>query len=228
MGKTAFAGNLATNVAADGHPVLFVSIEMAADELETRFMAKAARTSATRIRDATLADKDWPHIGEGITNLIDLPLWVNDDPTATVPLIRAHARRTSARLVIVDYLQLMKTTTGRRNDTREREVAELSGSLKRLARELQAPVVALAQLNRNLEIRVDKKPQLSDLRESGAIENDADVVLGLYRDEYYKPDSDDRGILEVITLKQRAGATGSTRLAYLPDISSITNLARAI
>lgn len=227
MGKTAVAGCLALNAAGAGHTVLVVSIEMSVDELETRFVAAQSHLSALRLRDGVVAPKDWERLAAGVDRLAALPLWVYDDADATLPTIRAHARRTGAQLVIVDYLQLMRASAAtRRNETREREVAELSAGLKRMGRELGVPVVALAQLNRQVELRMEKRPQLADLRESGAIENDADVVIGLYRDEYYNPDSDDRGVLELITLKQRAGTTGTDKVAYQADQSLILNFAR--
>lgn len=218
MGKSAVAGALAVNIATAGRPALLVSAEMSLEELQDRFMAGAAELGLDFIRRAAFGKNDWPRLSAGIARLADIPLYVDDDPAATLMSIRASARRVAAKagplgVVIVDYLQIV-TPLGK-TENRQTEVAELSRGLKKLAGELHTPVVALAQLNRTLEGRADKRPMLSDLRESGAIENDSDVVVLLYRDEYYKPSTTkDKGVMELIVAKQRNGPHGVVRMGY--------------
>lgn len=229
MGKSACAGILAANAARAGHPVLFVSAEMSRSELNDRFVAAHTRIDLTRIRRGELAERDWERLTHMLPGLADLPLDIDPNPDTTILTIRASARRTARRygrvgLVIVDYLQLVNTTL-QRPENRQVEVADLSRRLKKLALELDVPVVALAQLNRNLEHRNDKRPILADLRESGAIENDSDVVCFLYRDEVYNPETNDRDILEINVAKQRNGPLGTVRLAYLANIGLVANLA---
>jgi replicative DNA helicase len=228
MGKSQWAGSLAMNVAAEGRPALFFSLEMSRHELMGRFMAAAAKVDLTRIRSGRTVENDWPRISNAAGRLADMPMFLVDDAMATLLSIRGEARRTLASqgslgVVIVDYVQLINAAS--RAENRQVEVAEMTRGLKRMALELDVPVVALAQLNRNLEYRKDKRPQLADLRESGAIENDSDVVLMLYRDEYYDPDSDDNGVAEVIVAKQRNGPLGTVRLGYLPMYGIFANLA---
>ena len=225
-GKSDMACQTAFNTASQGIPTLFVSIEMGLTELHDRWMAEASTIRHGNLRAGTIADRDWAHIADGVGRLADAPLYAHDDPAANLASIRYEARRIpNIGLVIVDYLQLMDSVGTHEN--RQNEVAALSRGLKRLARDLDIPVIALAQLNRNLELRNDKRPQLADLRESGAIEQDSDIVIGLYRDELYNPDTKDPGIMEAIVLKQRAGATGPVRLAYDPTRSLISHLEQA-
>lgn len=222
MGKTQFGAGLALHAAATT-TVLVASVEMALHELLDRWASATSHLHLARIRRGELGPRDMEILGGGLARMSALDLWVLDDPAATVGAVTAAARRVGAGLVIVDYLQIMDAVGGR-GVTREREVAQLSAGLKRLARSMQVPVVALSQLNRGLEVRSDKRPALADLRESGAIENDADVVIGLYRDEVYNPDTPDRGVIEVNVLKQRQGSTGRARLAWMPETARIENL----
>lgn len=229
MGKSLLGSQIAVHAASAGQPTMFVTIEMSVPELTERIIGAEARVDLQRLRTRTLINQDWDRISPTIDKLDPTPLFILDDPGATIASIRAQARRLSAgktglSLIVVDYLQLMTATSKR--DNRQVEVAEMSSGLKRLARDLGVPVVALAQLNRSLEMRADKRPTLSDLRESGAIENDSDVVIGIYRDDYYDPDSPDRGTAELIVLKQRNGPTGSATVSYLGHHGLFVDMAR--
>src|SRR5207237_10891303 len=212
MGKTAFALGMAAHAAMEAHaPVLFFSLEMSHAEITNRLLCAEARVDATRMRNGKLLESDWGKISHAIGRLGEAPLYIDDNPNLTIMDIRAKARRLKSRLdgnlglIVVDYLQLM---TGRHNaEKRQAEVAEISRGLKILARELETPVVALSQLSRNLEMRQDKRPVLADLRESGAIEQDADVVLFIYRDEVYHPDTSDLGTAEILIANHRNGQT---------------------
>lgn len=228
MGKSATAAGVSLRTAVTHDlRVLTVSIEMSFEELRDRYVAVVARVDLARVRDGQLSDRDWARANEAAGKFDGKNLWVLDDPNTTMPAIHAAAQRMEADLVIVDYLQLVKAIDGAKNRTREREVAELSGGLKRMARDLGVPVIALSQFNRDVDGRLsDKRPQLTDLRESGAIENDADCVIGLYRDDYYNPDSDDKGVLEMIVLKQRNGPTGVARVFFESHTGRISNLRR--
>jgi replicative DNA helicase len=229
-GKTSFALGMAAHAAVEHHqPVLFFSLEMSHVELTQRLLCAEARVDSTRMRNGRLADGDWAKINAAIGRLADAPLYIDDDPNTTVMEIRAKARRMKSRLgglglVVVDYLQLMQGRTSAEN--RQVEVAEISRGLKILARELEVPVVALSQLSRALEQRADKRPILADLRESGSLEQDADVVIFLYRDELYHPDSPDRGTAEVIVAKHRNGPTDICRLAFVGTYTKFANMAR--
>ncbi|HWD24439.1 MAG TPA: replicative DNA helicase, partial [Acidimicrobiales bacterium] len=211
VGKTAFALNIATHAALGGTPVLFFSLEMSHLELAQRILCSEAKVDASRMRNGQLKEADWGKVSRAIGRIGDAPLHFDDNPNVTIMDIRARARRMKSRgglgLVVVDYLQLM---TGRSAaESRQVEISEISRGLKILARELEIPVIALSQLSRNLEARADKRPMLSDLRESGAIEQDADVVMFLYRDEVYNKDApDNAGKAEVILAKHRNGPTG--------------------
>ena len=229
MGKTSFALGMVANAAMEANtPVLFFSLEMSHSEISQRLLCAEARVDATRMRNGRLQESDWPKITHAIGRLAEAPIYVDDNPNVTVMDIRAKARRMKSRdglgLVVVDYLQLM---TGRsRAENRQVEVSEISRSLKILARELEVPVVALSQLSRNLEMRADKRPLLADLRESGSLEQDADVVMFIYRDELYDPESSDRGTAEIIVAKHRSGPTGKTQLAFLDHYTRFANMAR--
>jgi replicative DNA helicase len=229
MGKTSFALGIVRHAAlATRKPVLLFSLEMSHLELTQRLLCAEARVDASRMRTGRLHDSDWPKISDAIGRLGDAPIFIDDNPNLTVMDIRAKARRLMAKeglgLVVVDYLQLM---TGRaRAESRQVEVSEISRGLKILARELQVPVVALSQLSRNLEMRQDKRPVLADLRESGSIEQDADVVLFIYRDEVYNPDSPDRGTAEIIIAKHRNGPVGAVQLAFVDHYARFANIAR--
>lgn len=230
MGKTSFALGIAAHASMEaGVPVLLFSLEMSHAEITQRLLVSEARVDASRIRNGRLLESDWPKISHAVGRLGEAPLYVDDNPNLTVMEVRAKARRLKAKqgglgLIIIDYLQLM---SGRRSaENRQVEVSEISRGLKILARELEVPVVALSQLSRTLETRADKRPVLADLRESGSLEQDADVVLFLYRDEVYNPESPDRGTAEVIVSKHRNGPTGTTQLAFLDHFTRFANMAK--
>jgi replicative DNA helicase len=230
MGKTSFALNIASHAAIEANrPVLLFSLEMGQLELSQRMLCSESRVDSKNVRDGKLEESDWTKISQGVGRLSEAPIWIDDNPGLTVMDIRARARRLKSQvgdlgLVIVDYIQLM---TGRANvESRQVEISEISRNLKILARELEVPVIGLSQLSRTLESRQDKRPMLSDLRESGAIEQDADIVMFLYRDEVYNPESPDAGIAEVIVAKHRNGPTDTIRLAFLPQYTRFANMAR--
>jgi replicative DNA helicase len=229
-GKTAFALGMAAHAALEAHrPVLFFSLEMSHLELTQRLLCAEAKVDATRVRNGRLLEADWHKITHAVSRLAEAPIFIDDNPYTTVLEIRAKARRLRSKLgdlgmIVVDYLQLM---AGRPNaENRQVEVSEMSRNLKILARELEVPVVALSQLSRNLEMRSDKRPVLADLRESGSIEQDSDVVVFIYRDEMYHEDSSDRGTAEIIVAKHRNGPTGRTRLAFVENYTRFANMAR--
>ncbi len=231
MGKTAFALGMAANAAMrDNRPVLIFSLEMGQLELSQRILCSEALVDASRVKTGKLQEADWNRISHAVGRLAEAPIYIDDNPNTSVMEIRAKARRLKSRkgdlgLIVVDYIQLM---TGRANaESRQVEVAEISRNLKILARELETPVVALAQLNRGLEQRADKRPMLSDLRESGSLEQDADVVMFLYRDEVYDSNSPDKGMAEIIVAKHRNGPTGSVRMAFRGQYTRFDNMARS-
>ena len=232
MGKTSFALGLVAHAAMQAErPVLFFSLEMSQLEISQRILCSEARVDASRVRNGRLNEEDWSRISHGVGRLAEAPVWIDDNPNTTVMEIRAKARRLKSRvgdlsLVVVDYLQLMTGRTSAEN--RQVEVSEISRGLKILARELECPVIALSQLSRQLEQRQDKRPMLSDLRESGSIEQDADVVMFLYRDEVYDSDSADIGTAEVLVAKHRSGPTGMVRLAFLPHFTRFANMAKGV
>lgn len=231
MGKTAFGLGMAAHAAIRGmRPVLVFSLEMGHLEVAQRLLSAEAKVDAKAMRDGRLSTEDWTRISNGIGRLGEAPIWIDDNPNVTIMEIRAKARRLRSRvgdlgMIVVDYLQLM---TGRQSaDNRQVEVAEISRGLKILARELRCPVVALSQLSRNLEMRQDKRPMLADLRESGAIEQDADVVMFIYRDEMYHPGNPEtQGLAEIIVAKNRNGPTSITSLGFLPRFTSFANLSK--
>ena len=230
MGKTSFALNMAAHAAVrENKPVLVFSLEMGHLELSQRLLCSEANVDAKKMRDGKLKEEDWTRISNGIGRLAEAPMWIDDNPNLTIMEIRAKARRLKSRvgdlgMIVVDYLQLM---TGRSTaESRQVEVAEISRGLKILARELQCPVVGLSQLSRNLEMRQDKRPMLADLRESGSIEQDADVVMFIYRDEVYNPGSESEGMAEIIVAKHRNGPTGTVHLGFVPRFTSFKNLSR--
>jgi len=230
MGKTALALGMAAHATMEGQvPVLFFSLEMSHSELTQRLLCSEARVDSARIRNGRLLESDWPKISHAIGRLGEAPLYIDDNPNLTVMEVRAKARRLKSRLgrlglIVIDYLQLMSGRNSAEN--RQVEISEISRGLKILARELEVPVVALSQLSRNLESRADKRPMLADLRESGSLEQDADVVMFLYRDEVYNPESADRGTAEIIVSKHRNGPTGITQLAFLDHYTRFANMAR--
>ncbi len=234
VGKTSFALGMLANVAVQTRrPVLLFSLEMSHLELTQRLLASEAKVDAQRMRTGRLHESDWEKVSRSVTRLSDAPIFIDDNPHLTVMDIRARARRLKKQkgdlaLVVIDYLQLM---TGRgRAENRQVEVAEISRGLKILARELDCPVVALSQLSRGLEARQDKRPMLSDLRESGSLEQDADVVLFLFREEVYDPDisNDRRGLAEVIVAKHRNGPVGTAQLAFLAQYARFDNMAQSL
>lgn len=221
MGKTSLALNIAAHLAFEqGLPVLIFSLEMSKEELADRLLSATASVSLHDLRTARVKQDGWWRLTEAGQRLHDAPLTIDDTGSVTVAQIRSRARRQKAKhglaLVIVDYLQLL---TGQRAESRQQEVSDLSRSLKQLAKELEVPILVLSQLNRELERRENKKPILADLRESGAIEQDADVVMFLYRDEIYNEDSPDRGIAEVLVRKHRNGPVGERRLHFLEQFT---------
>jgi replicative DNA helicase len=230
MGKTALALGIASNAAIEAQrPTLIFSLEMGQLELTQRMLCSEARVDSKRVRNGNLSEADWGKIAHATGRLAEAPIWIDDNPNLTIMEIRSKARRLKSRLgdlglVVVDYLQLM---TGRSNaENRQVEVSEISRGLKILARELECPVLALSQLSRQLEMRADKRPMLADLRESGSIEQDADVVMFIYRDDVYSPDSPDRGTAEILVSKHRNGPTGMVRLAFLDHYTKFANMAR--
>lgn len=230
--NTAFGLGIASHVACRlGEPALFFSLEMGHQELTERVLAAEARIDSKKLRTGRLTEPEWGKVSHAIGRVADAPLFIDDNPHATVMDIRAKARRLKAKhglaVVVVDYVQLM-TGVSSRPENRQVEVSEMSRGLKVLARELEIPVVALSQLSRALELRADKRPMLADLRESGSLEQDADVVMFVYRDEVYHPDSADKGSAEVIVAKHRAGPTGLDRLAFLGSYAKFENMARGL
>jgi replicative DNA helicase len=231
MGKTAFGLGLATHIAQnEAKPALVFSLEMGHSELTQRILSSEAKVDSTKLRTGKLTEGDWSKIGLAVGRL-EVPLFLDDNPQVTVMEIRAKARRIKAQhgglsLILIDYLQLMSGSG--RSENRQLEVSEISRNLKVLARELEVPIVALSQLSRNLEARSDKRPMLADLRESGSLEQDADVVMFLYRDEVYNPESPDKGSAEVIVSKHRSGPIGTKRLVFLGQYTRFDNAARSM
>ena len=228
MGKTSLVMNLAENVAIrERVPVAIFSMEMPANQLANRLLASLGRVDTKRLRTGDLAEDDWPRITSAVTLLSEAPIYIDDTPALSPMELRARARRLKRQhglgLILVDYLQLMQVPGSKENRTNE--ISEISRTLKALAKELEVPVVALSQLNRSLEQRPDKRPKMADLRESGAIEQDADVILFIYRDEVYNEDSDAKGIAEIIIAKQRNGPIGTLRLAFVGAYTRFEDLA---
>jgi replicative DNA helicase len=229
MGKTAFSLNIAENVALNtGLPVAVFSMEMAATQLAMRMIGSVGRLDQHKMRTGRLEDEDWVRLTTALGKLNDAPLFIDESAGLNALEVRARARRLHRQcgklgLIVLDYLQLMSAT--RSGENRATEISEISRSLKALAKELDVPVVALSQLNRGLEQRPNKRPVMSDLRESGAIEQDADVILFIYRDEVYNPDSQDKGTAEIIIGKQRNGPIGTIRLTFLGEHTRFENFA---
>lgn len=229
MGKTAFSLNIAENVALDtGLPVAVFSMEMAATQLAMRMIGSVGRLDQHRMRTGRLEDEDWVRLTTALGKLNDAPIFIDEGAGLSSFDVRARARRLhrqcgSLGLIVVDYLQLMSAPSGKQGENRATEISEISRSLKALAKELNVPVVALSQLNRSVEQRPDKRPVMSDLRESGAIEQDADLILFIYRDEVYNADSPDKGTAEIIIAKQRNGPIGRVRLTFLGEHTRFEN-----
>ncbi|MEZ0331606.1 MAG: replicative DNA helicase [Methylophilaceae bacterium] len=231
MGKTAFSLNIAENVALDsGLPVAVFSMEMAATQLAMRMIGSVGRLDQHRMRTGRLEDEDWIKLTTALGRLNEAPIFIDEGAGLSSFDVRARARRLHRQcgklgLIVVDYLQLMSAPSGRQGENRATEISEISRSLKALAKELDVPVVALSQLNRSVEQRPDKRPVMSDLRESGAIEQDADLILFIYRDQVYNPDSEDKGTAEIIIAKQRNGPIGMVRLSFLGEHTRFENYA---
>lgn len=231
VGKTAFALNVAQNVAVRaGIPVAIFSLEMSKDQLVQRMLCAEAYIDGHKLRNGALDAEDWPKLSMGVSTLANAPIYIDDSPGITVSEMRSKLRRLKLEhglgLVMIDYLQLIH---GRRSsgENRQQEISEISRMLKQLARELEVPVIALAQLSRSVEQRQDKRPMLSDIRESGSIEQDADIVAFLYRDDYYDPESEKKNIIEIIIGKQRNGPTGKVELVFLKNYNKFVNLEKA-
>ncbi len=228
MGKTAFVLNIAQHMAFEsGKTVAIFSLEMSSEQLVNRLLAMEARIDAQKLRNGSLEDRDWESLLESAGTIAKSKLII-DDRAVTLAEIRSKCRKfkleNDLSCVIIDYLQLMSSGSGRSSDSRQQEISDISRGLKRLARELDVPILALSQLSRAVEQRPDHRPMLSDLRESGAIEQDADVVMFLYRDEYYNKESELKGTAEVIIAKQRNGPIGTVTLAWLPQYTKFANL----
>lgn len=226
MGKTAFALNLALNAAKINKSVLIFSLEMSSSQLLRRFIAIEAGIGLQKIRTGFLSENDWGRMGLASEALMKTQLNIADLPNATVMEIRTVARRMKAAgkldIIIIDYLQLIKGSNGK-SESRQLEISEISRSLKGIARELDIPIIALSQLSRATEQRADRRPMLSDLRESGAIEQDADMVAFLYRDDYYNEESEAKGITEIIIGKQRNGPVGTVKLRFFHELTKFAN-----
>ncbi|WP_374669361.1 replicative DNA helicase [Ramlibacter sp.] len=231
MGKTSLAINIAEHVALhEGLPVAVFSMEMGASQLAVRIVGSIGRIDQTHLRTGRLTDDEWPRLTEAIEKLRNISLHIDETPGLTASELRANARRLARQcgklgLIVVDYLQLMSVSSGMSDENRATAVGEISRGLKMLAKELQCPVIALSQLSRGVESRTDKRPMMSDLRESGAIEQDADVIMFIYRDDYYNKDSKEPGVSEIIISKQRNGPTGTCKLAFIKPLTKFENLA---
>lgn len=230
MGKSALALNIAQNVAQEGEPVAIFSLEMSREEIVSRMLCSTGRIDSQRLRTGRLSEADFTKLSNAASTLYKKPIYVDESPGLTITEIRAKARRLRRRpglgLIIVDYLQLMHGSGG---ENRQQEIAIISRSLKNLARELDVPIIALSQLNRSLESREDKRPRLGDLRESGALEQDADVVLFIYRDETYNPEKvESKGVAEVVVAKHRQGAVGKVTMTFLPEFTLFSDMGRDV
>ncbi|MBE5973743.1 replicative DNA helicase [Lacrimispora xylanisolvens] len=230
MGKTAFVLNLVDHIAVKkGLPAMVFSLEMSKEQLVNRMLAMESNVDSQKLRTGTLSDSDWDAVVEGIGVIGNSKLIIDDTPGISIMELRSRCRKMKLEyglsVVIIDYLQLM-SGSGKGGENRQQEISEISRSLKALARELSAPVIALSQLSRACETRPDHRPMLSDLRESGAIEQDADVVMFLYRDDYYNKDTDMPNIAEVIIAKQRNGPIGTVNLVWRPEYTKFANMAR--
>ncbi|MDR6214716.1 replicative DNA helicase [Paracidovorax wautersii] len=232
MGKTSFAVNIAEHVALnEGLPVAIFSMEMGAAQLAVRIVGSIGRVNQGNLRTGKLTDEEWPRLTEAIERLRTVSLHIDETPGLTPGELRANARRLARQcgklgLIVVDYLQLMSGSGAGSADNRATELGEISRGLKMLAKELQCPVIALSQLNRSVEQRTDKRPMMSDLRESGAIEQDADIIMFIYRDDYYNKDSKEPNVAEVIIGKQRNGPTGTVKLFFQKNQTRFENLAQ--
>ncbi|MDX1689657.1 MAG: replicative DNA helicase [Acidimicrobiia bacterium] len=229
MGKSALALNIAQNVAEDGHPVAIFTLEMSREEVVQRLLSSMASVDSQKLRTGQLSPELWQKVVRETSRLYQMPMYVDDSPDLTVTAIRAKCRRMKRKeglgLVVVDYLQLMQGSGNA--ESRQQEIADISRSLKNLARELHVPVIGVSQLNRALEQRENKRPRLGDLRESGAIEQDADIVMFIYRDEYYNAGSDQPGAAEINIAKHRAGAVGTVMMNFAAEFTRFRNFTSA-
>ncbi len=231
MGKTALAINIAEHVAVtEGLPVAVFSMEMGASQLAIRLVGSIGRIDQGHLRTGRLSDDEWPRLTQAVERLQSVSLFIDETPGLSPSELRANAKKLSRQcgklgLIVVDYLQLMSTGSSD-GDNRATELGEISRGLKMLAKELQCPIIALSQLNRGVETRTDKRPMMSDLRESGAIEQDADVIMFIYRDDYYFKDSKEPGVAEIIIGKQRNGPTGTVKLTFLKPLTKFETMAR--
>ena len=228
MGKSAFALNIATNAAVQAKvPVVIFNLEMSKSQLVSRILCSEAMVDSNKVRTGKIEEDDWVKLATALGPLSEAPIYIDDTPGITVTEIRAKCRKLKLEknigLIVIDYLQLIQGSS-KKNASREQEISEISRSLKILAKELDVPVIALSQLSRAAEQRADHRPMLSDLRESGAIEQDADIVMFLYRDDYYNPDSEKKNIAEVIMAKHRAGSTGTVELLWLGNYTKFVNI----
>jgi replicative DNA helicase len=230
VGKTAFALNIAQNVAVkSGENVAIFSLEMGAEQLVMRMLCAEGNIDAQRLRTGSLTDEDWGKLTMAMGSLSNAGIFIDDTPGVRISDLQAKCRRLKQEhglgMILIDYLQLI-LGSGRGGENRQQEVSEISRSLKQLARELQVPVIALSQLSRGVEQRQDKRPMMSDIRESGSIEQDADIVAFLYRDDYYDKESENKNIIEIIIAKQRNGPTGTVSLAFVKEYNKFVNLER--
>ena len=228
MGKSAFAINIATNAVVQNKvPVVIFNLEMSKEQVGNRILCSEAMVDSNKIRTGQIEDGDWMKLASTLGVLSDAPIYIDDTPGISIMEIRAKCRKLKMEknigMVVIDYLQLIQGS-GKRNSSREQEISEISRSLKVLAKELEIPVIALSQLSRGVESREDNRPMLSDLRESGAIEQDADIVVFLYRDDYYNEESEEKNVAEVILAKHRGGSTGTVKLAWMPSYTKFANL----
>ena len=231
MGKSAFALNVATNAAVKAKvPVVLFSLEMSKEQMVNRILCSEAMVDSNKVRTGKIDDEDWIKLANTMGELSEAPIYIDDTPGISINEIRAKCRKLKLEknigLVVIDYLQLVQGSSKRAQGSREQEISEISRSLKILAKEINVPVIALSQLSRAPEQRPDHRPMLSDLRESGAIEQDADIVMFLYRDDYYNEDSEDKGLAEVILAKHRAGSTGTVKLVWLGNYTKFANMER--
>ena len=231
MGKTAFVLNIAEYIALHTNSTIAMfSLEMSKEQLMKRMFAMNSHVDSQKIRTGNLEDEDWDKLVGSVRRFGSSNLYIDDTSGITAPELRSKCRKLKLEkgldLVIIDYLQLMEGSGKRKGENRQQEISDISRSLKVMARELEVPVIALSQLSRAVEGRPDKRPMLSDIRESGSIEQDADMVMFLYRDEYYHPDeTEDKGIAEVIIAKQRSGPIGTVKLAWISQLTKFGNLA---
>ena len=226
MGKTAFVLNIAHEVAVKKKKTTAIfSLEMSKEQLVTRMIAMDSLVNSQKIMTGQLAEDEWDKIADSTETIAEAPLFIDDNSAITIADLRSKCRKLKQNndlsLIIIDYLQLMSTT--KHVESRQQFISDMSRSLKVLARELDVPVIALSQLNRAVDSRPDHKPVLADLRESGAIEQDADVVMFIYRDDYYNPDTEKKGIADIIIAKQRKGSVGSVELVWLQDYTKFAN-----